>query len=1049
MANNLYNGDEEEILVLVDEDGNEIVEENAPQEEFILIDENSDLEEPVYEEFIDEPEYAEPVYEEEIPASEEPVDLAMTQVIGAITLDDEYELEEPAFEPELEDIEDDEFEEEEDGFFAGTTGKLLALFGAVILVIAIAVLGITLATKTAPKTEAVDFSTLGSQIASLGLIGGDNIDAIAVAEGERLDELYEAKKNYNYNEADQENGISSISINLTSILKDLKIKVVNSKGKLIGNVPFEVEVTTPGGKTEIWTDDDKDGIIYKTDLAGGTYKAKVVALNGYDSMYDFSTCKSQSLAVKTQLDYQKVDVKNEIKDSSQVSKTEDAAAKETEVESKLKDTVGYVMSSKTASSNGYEPIGKDKITDPFKTLEKKYTAALSKFMRLSAVNAKPPVPTEDEGDGSSTETPETPEPHTHSFAWESNNNGTHTGTCACGGEGSQITQSCDCAEGAACSVCGYVRPVTTPTHTHNYDEATWKTDASNHWHECVATEGTCDAKQKDKAVHDFVLKAGSQGTTTTKKHKDVCSVCGYEKEVECTPGDDGKCSKCGGTVKVNTEATIKGFSGTAKDKKLSLTDVNRKTGTLKVDYEINPPAKTVTFAWSTPNNDIVSIGNGDKQEATLTALKQGKATITCTITYTDEAGNTATVSQPTIQIEVESTTIQLDKSGKQIVFVAGDQVPKLEVKATLAGAKGNTEENIIWAIKDTSIATIASKVDAKDEGENRVSSCVVTGVKAGTTTLVCQSTSSASVYQELTIVVVDNPRADSVTKLVDNNGKQVYKYDSASKKYVEATYSDYFTGVDLFTPVDVSYTYNGWWTIDGKTYYFDANGKKVTGDQVILGAKYSFDANGVLKSGTGQFGIDVSTWNGNIDWSKVAKSGVSYAIIRCGFRGTTIGGLIEDNKFESNIKNATAAGIKVGVYFFTQAISEAEAVEEASMCLALCEGKKLTYPIFIDVESAKDGRANNLSKEARTAIVKAFCKTITNGGRKAGVYANKSWFTNYLNVSELTGYTIWLAQYISSPTYTASRYDLWQYSNQGTISGISGNVDLNLNYLGY
>ena len=140
----------------------------------------------------------------------------------------------------------------------------------------------------------------------------------------------------------------------------------------------------------------------------------------------------------------------------------------------------------------------------------------------------------------------------------------------------------------------------------------------------------------------------------------------------------------------------------------------------------------------------------------------------------------------------------------------------------------------------------------------------------------------------------------------------------------------------------------------------------------------------------------------------------------------------------------------MGVYFFTQAVSEAEAVEEASMCLSLVEGYKLSYPIFVDVESGSgNARANGLSKEARTAIVKAFCKTISNSGYKAGVYANKNWLNTKLNANELTAYTIWLAQYASAPTYNTTRYDLWQYSSQGSIKGISGNVDLDLSYLGY
>ena len=254
----------------------------------------------------------------------------------------------------------------------------------------------------------------------------------------------------------------------------------------------------------------------------------------------------------------------------------------------------------------------------------------------------------------------------------------------------------------------------------------------------------------------------------------------------------------------------------------------------------------------------------------------------------------------------------------------------------------------------------------------------------------------------------------------------------------------------MYVESAVTYIYHGWWTIDGKTYYFDTNGNKVTGEQVILGAKYVFGSDGVLKSGTGAFGIDVSKFNGTIDWNKVAKSGVSFAIIRCGYRGYTQGGLISDEKFATNIKNATAAGVKVGVYFFTQAINEVEAVEEASMALSQVAGYKLAYPIFLDVESVPaGGRANNLSVEQRTAVCEAFCKTVTNAGYKAGVYANKSWFTNKINASKLTNYTIWLAQYASSPTYTATRYDMWQYSDAGSINGISGNVDLDLSYVGY
>lgn len=197
------------------------------------------------------------------------------------------------------------------------------------------------------------------------------------------------------------------------------------------------------------------------------------------------------------------------------------------------------------------------------------------------------------------------------------------------------------------------------------------------------------------------------------------------------------------------------------------------------------------------------------------------------------------------------------------------------------------------------------------------------------------------------------------------------------------------------------------------------------------------------------FGIDVSKWNGNIDWQAVAASGVSYAIIRCGFRGSTEGGLIEDAKFYDNIKGATANGIKVGVYFFSQAVNEVEAVEEASMVLDMVSGYSISYPIFLDVETSGGGRGDQIGVSERTAVCKAFSETIRNGGYTPGIYSNKTWFEEKMNTSELTGYKIWLAQYAKEVTYTKTRYDMWQYSDSGSVLGISTGVDLNMSYLGY
>lgn len=196
-------------------------------------------------------------------------------------------------------------------------------------------------------------------------------------------------------------------------------------------------------------------------------------------------------------------------------------------------------------------------------------------------------------------------------------------------------------------------------------------------------------------------------------------------------------------------------------------------------------------------------------------------------------------------------------------------------------------------------------------------------------------------------------------------------------------------------------------------------------------------------------GIDVSKWQGEIDWEKVKDDGVEFVIIRCGYRGYTKGTLIEDPMFAQNIKGATDAGLKVGVYFFTQAINEVEAVEEASMVVSLVRDYDLQYPIFIDTESAGGtGRADGLDVESRTKVCDAFCATIQDAGYKSGVYASRNWYYEKVEAEELEDYVIWLAEYRSIPLYKGY-YHMWQYTSKGKVDGINGNVDMNLSYLIY
>jgi len=200
----------------------------------------------------------------------------------------------------------------------------------------------------------------------------------------------------------------------------------------------------------------------------------------------------------------------------------------------------------------------------------------------------------------------------------------------------------------------------------------------------------------------------------------------------------------------------------------------------------------------------------------------------------------------------------------------------------------------------------------------------------------------------------------------------------------------------------------------------------------------------VTDSENGVLGIDVSKWNKEIDWAAVKASGVEFVIIRCGYRGSKTGVLVEDPYFRKNIEGAKAVGLDVGVYFFTQAITQSEAVEEASMVLSLIKDYEPDYPIFIDTEGS-GGRADSLDAATRTEICRAFCETVEQAGYESGVYASRNWYYNQVDDDALSQYTIWVAEYREEPLYTG-RYDIWQYTSSGSVDGIEGRVDLNLSY---
>lgn len=276
-------------------------------------------------------------------------------------------------------------------------------------------------------------------------------------------------------------------------------------------------------------------------------------------------------------------------------------------------------------------------------------------------------------------------------------------------------------------------------------------------------------------------------------------------------------------------------------------------------------------------------------------------------------------------------------------------------------------------------------------------------------------------------------------QLVATAPQEKIVYDTTSRPIYDTTSEPVYETKQVGTG---TYKYTGWQTIDNATYYFDKNGNKVTGTQVIQGVQYTFNSSGV-RSGT--VGIDVSKFQSSINWTKVKNAGINFVMIRCGYRGYGTGVLVEDPMFASHISGAKAAGLRVGVYFFSQATNEAEAVEEASMAVKLANRYGINMPIAIDSEYAAGGagRADGLSRSARTSITIAFCNTVANAGHTPMVYASKSWFSDHLNVSQFPGsYRIWVAHYADKCGYTG-RYDMWQYTSKGKVDGVSGNVDMN------
>ncbi|TWJ56156.1 glycoside hydrolase family 25 protein [Bacillus paralicheniformis] len=181
-------------------------------------------------------------------------------------------------------------------------------------------------------------------------------------------------------------------------------------------------------------------------------------------------------------------------------------------------------------------------------------------------------------------------------------------------------------------------------------------------------------------------------------------------------------------------------------------------------------------------------------------------------------------------------------------------------------------------------------------------------------------------------------------------------------------------------------------------------------------------------------GIDVSHWQGNINWKKVAGDGIKFAFIKA-TEGTTL----QDNKFETNVSGANAVGIKTGAYHFARFGSKSEALAEARFFLSVVNKVRLTYPLVLDLEVNQ----RNVSKSVLTDAAIAFLREIEKAGYFTMIYSGKSFLENCLDESKLKPFALWVARYSSKLGRDA---DIWQYSDCGRVAGISGNVDMNICY---
>lgn len=778
----------------------------------------------------------------------------------------------------------------------------------------------------------------------------------------------------------------------SSIEKDLKIKIQDESSKNVKGQPFEITIKADKKKAKsiTYSDDDKDGIIYIKSIEAGKYDVSLNEIDGYISKEN-----SYKVTVKDKIEYTKVDVKDEIKSAAEVAPAEDAEVDNVEVEAVIQDTVETVDSTCTPSKVGAGDVDTSNFpkasvggSTKVDIAQAAVTASAKRVGYHATGNEGETVPSTATKEPKSSETQQPSEGGTD----KGDNTGNQGGNSQGGTTGSGENQG-------GSSTGGTEEPKPKP----NPEPSTYEITIV---HMFYKNDGKTKADKADE----------KETVTVAKDAKTVSSAKTY----------DGYKASNGTTLTIQDgakEYTIM-WVATAADKATYKVTHNFFQADGKTKAEESKSEDITVDATATEIQASSYEAQGYKLAEGSTKIKVAAGTTAYTLKWVKAAAAaSASVTAPQTAALYNSTINNANAIG---------------LTATLTDA-GNIITNITWTSSNEKVVKVSNGAKT---------GCTLTAVGIGSATVTGTITylskpgdtkTTANDKKITCTVTVNDFTGNTTTQLKDKSGRLLYK-DSECKK--PATVADYNANGTYYTePV-----YTGWQTIDGKVYYYNSNHQRVTGSQVISGITYNFGSDGALQQGSGKNGIDVSSHQGNIDWASVKAAGINFAIIRVGYRGSQTGALVEDSCFKKNIQGATANGINVGVYFFTQATTEAEAVEEASMALTLCSGYNLSYPIFVDTENGSGAaRANGLDKGSRTACVAAFCKTIANGGRKAGVYASKSWYNNKIDASAFSNYFIWVAQYNTTCNYKG-KYNMWQYSSKGSVPGIKGNVDVNIAY---